>query len=200
LVTIIDVGISNIKSITRGFVTQGFQVQVTTDPEEVQGAGTLVLPGVGAYPKAMEALRGYGLIEPIRMHAEKGKPLIGICLGMQLLFSDSNEHGHTEGLGLIPGHVVQFPKDRPVPHMGWNEVSHRVESPIFEGIPDPADFYFVHSYYAVPDRSGQVIGESDHHGCFAAAVQNGRVFGTQFHPEKSQKNGLTLLRNFANIV
>jgi glutamine amidotransferase len=119
---------------------------------------------------------------------------------MQLLFSDSSEHGHTQGLGLIPGHVVQFPSDRPVPHMGWNEVRRRGASPLFEGIPDPSDFYFVHSYYGIPDLREHVIGESDHRGTFAAAVQNGCVFGTQFHPEKSQKHGLTLLRNFAHLT
>jgi glutamine amidotransferase len=200
MITIINIGISNIKSITRGFMTQGYQIRITENPEEVWKADSLVLPGVGAFPKAMEVLGQKGLMEAIRQHASSGKPLIGICLGMQLLFTDSSEHLHTEGLGLIPGHVVQFPKDRPVPHMGWNALSQSSQSPLFEGIPNPSDFYFVHSYYAEPDRKEHVIGTSDHHGLFAAAVQKENIYGTQFHPEKSQTHGLTLLRNFAHLT
>ena len=146
MITIIDIGISNIKSITRGFITQDYQVLVTADPADVRRADSLVLPGVGAFPKAMEVLRSGGLVEAIRAHALGGKPLIGICLGMQILFTDSSEHEHTEGLGLIPGHVVRFPADRPVPHMGWNAVEQARECVLFSGICDPSDFYFVHSY------------------------------------------------------
>ena len=175
MITIINIGLSNIKSITRGFATQGYEVRVSRDPEEVRRADSLVLPGVGAYPKAMEVLRQTGLAEAIREHAARGNPLIGICLGMQLLFTDSSEHLHTDGLGLIPGHVVQFPKDRP-------------------------DFYFVHSFYAEPEKEEHVIGSTDHCGLFAAAVQNENIFGTQFHPEKSQTHGLTLLKNFAILT
>lgn len=200
VITIIDLGISNIKSITRGFITQGFGVKVTADPEDVRKASSLVLPGVGAFPKAMEILRKKGLDQAIREHTAAGKPLAGICLGMQLLFSDSTEHSHTRGLDLLRGHVVRFPMDRPVPHMGWNEVVQKQSSLLFREIPDRADFYFVHSYYAEPENVGSIVGESDHYGRFAAAVQNGVIFGTQFHPEKSQKYGLQLLRNFASIT
>ncbi len=200
MITIIDIGLSNIKSITRGFATQGYEVSITRDPEEVRRAESLVLPGVGAYPKAMEVLRRGGLAEAIQEHAARGNPLIGICLGMQLLFTDSSEHLHTDGLGLIPGHVVQFPKDRPVPHMGWNSLTQTGQSLLFEGIPNPSDFYFVHSYYAEPDKEEHVIGSSDHCGLFAAAVQNENIYGTQFHPEKSQTHGLNLLKNFARLI
>jgi len=200
MITIIDLGISNIKSITRGFVTQGFRVRVTADPRDVRSAESLVLPGVGAFPKAMEVLREKGLDLAIKEHALSGKPLLGICLGMQLLFSDSTEHIHAQGLDIIKGHVVRFPSDRSVPHMGWNEVIQRHPSILFKGIPDRADFYFVHSYYAVPDDDKCIIGESDHYGKFVAVVQNGMVFGTQFHPEKSHRYGLLLLRNFATIT
>jgi glutamine amidotransferase len=200
LVTIIDIGISNIKSITRGFITQHIEVRVTQDPDVVRSADRLVLPGVGAYPKAMEELRSRGLFEAIHEHVARGNPLIGICLGMQLLFTHSSEHEHTEGLGFIPGVVVRFPSDRPVPHMGWNAVTQTRESALFRNIPDPADFYFVHSFFAVPDREEHVIGTSDHHGTFAAAVRNQNVYGTQFHPEKSQDNGLTLLRNYVHLT
>ncbi len=200
MITIIDLGISNIKSITRGFVTQGFQVQITSDSAQVEKAQSLVLPGVGAFPKAVQVLKTGGLWETVIQHGKSGKPLIGICLGMQLLFSDSEEHGHTPGLDLIPGHVVRFPMDRPVPHMGWNEVVQARRSVLFKGLPQQADFYFVHSYYIQPDNQSHVTGYCDHYGPFAAAVQKGNIFGTQFHPEKSQKNGLTLLRNFAFLT
>ena len=200
MITIINIGLSNIKSITRGFATQGYKVRVSRDPEEVRRADSLVLPGVGAYPKAMEILEQRGLHDAIREHAAHGKPLIGICLGMQLLFTDSSEPHHTDGLGLIPGHVVQFPKDRPVPHMGWNSLAQTGKSLLFENIPDPSDFYFVHSFYAEPDERQHVIGYSDHCGLFAAAVQNENIYGMQFHPEKSQTHGLTLLRNFARLT
>jgi glutamine amidotransferase len=199
LITIIDSGISNLKSITRGFVTQGYEVQVTANPADVRAARSLVLPGVGAFPKAMEVLEDRGLVDAIREHAASGRPLIGICLGMHLLFADSSEHIRTEGLGLIPGHVIRFPADRPVPHMGWNEVVQTRESPLFNGIPDHSDFYFVHSYYVQIDFEEDTIGVSDHFGRFPAVVQRKNIYGTQFHPEKSQKNGLTLLRNFAKL-
>lgn len=200
MITIIDLGISNIKSIVRGFLTQGFRVRVTADPRDIRSADSLVLPGVGAFPRAMEVLREKGLEMAIKEHALSGKPLLGICLGMQLLFGDSTEHTHTHGLDIIRGHVVRFPADRAVPHMGWNEVIQKQPSLLFEGIPDRADFYFVHSYYAVPDDDRCIIGESDYNGKFVAAVQDGMVFGTQFHPEKSHRYGLLLLRNFAKIT
>jgi glutamine amidotransferase len=200
VITIIDLGISNIKSIARGFVTQGFEVRVTTDPDEVSRAASLVLPGVGAFPKAVEVLKGRGLWDVIEAHAAGGKPLIGICLGMQLLFTDSDEHSLTGGLNLVPGHVRRFAPDRPVPHMGWNEVTFKRESPLFRGVPDKSAFYFVHSYYGEPDDPAWEIGSSDHGGRFTAAVQRGNVFGTQFHPEKSQDQGLAVLRNFARIA
>jgi glutamine amidotransferase len=200
VITIIDVGISNIKSITRGFVTQGFQVRVTRDPDEVARAESLVLPGVGAFPKAMEMLHGTGLLQAVREHASRGRPLLGVCLGMQLLMTDSEEHGHTAGLDLVPGHVVRFPPDRPVPHMGWNEVTLNGDSVLFRGVPDGSDFYFVHSYYARPDDQGAVAGYSDHFGRFAAVLAFENVFGTQFHPEKSQDRGLKVLENFARLT
>jgi len=200
VITIIDLGISNIKSITRGFVTQRFQVRITDDPSLVETAESLVLPGVGAFPKAVQILRKKRLLQPVRDHALGNKPLIGICLGMQLLFTDSTEHGFTPGLNLIPGHVVRFPKDRPVPHMGWNEVVQNTPDILFRGITEKADFYFVHSYYVKPGDEQDEIAFSDHCGRFTAAVQRGNVFGVQFHPEKSQRNGLLLLKNFALLT
>ena len=200
MITIINIGLSNIKSITRGFATQGYKVRVSRNPDEVCSSDSLVLPGVGAFPKAMDILRGSGLYDAIHEHVSRGNPLLGICLGMQLLFTDGSEHHHTEGLGLIPGHVVQFPKDRPVPHMGWNALAQTRSCRLFTDIPDPSDFYFVHSYYAEPDETNHITGISDHCGQFAAAVQHENIYGTQFHPEKSQTHGLMLLKNFASLT
>jgi glutamine amidotransferase len=200
MITIVNIGISNLKSITRGFLTQGFEVQVTADPEVVSRARSLVLPGVGAFPKAMERLHSAGLTDAVRGFAATGRPLLGVCLGMQLLLSDSSEHVHTRGLDLIPGHVERFPRDRPVPHMGWNELISNRPSPLLDGVPGRADFYFVHSYVARPEQEEWVVGYSDHHGKFAAALQRDNVFGTQFHPEKSQDHGLRILRNFADLT
>jgi glutamine amidotransferase len=200
VITIVDVGVSNIKSITRGFVTQGFSVKVTREPHDVKRAESLVLPGVGAFPKAVERLHRTGLYQAVREHAFGGRPLLGVCLGMQLLMSDSAEHGSTPGLDLVAGHVVKFPSDRPVPHMGWNEVTFNDKSVLFKDIPDGSDFYFVHSYYAVPDDPAAVAGYSDHYGRFTAALAFGNIFGTQFHPEKSQDRGLKVLENFARLT
>jgi len=197
---IIDLGISNIKSITRGFASQGFEVMVTQAPGDVLRAESLVLPGVGAFPRAVRVLKGKGLWEPVVEHGKSGKPLLGVCLGMQLLFTDSEEHEHTGGLNLIRGHVRRFPEDRQVPHMGWNEVVQTRKNPLFESVPARADFYFVHSYYAQPEDMAFEIAYSDHHGRFTAAAQSGLIFGTQFHPEKSQDWGLAVLRNFASLT
>jgi len=200
VITIIDLGISNIKSITRGFVTQGFEVEITDSPRVVTGARSLVLPGVGAFPKAMKTLEEKGLRGPVHAHGKSGKPLLGVCLGMQLLFTDSAEHVLTTGVELIRGHVVRFPSDRQVPHMGWNEVYLNTKSTLFSGLQQKADFYFVHSYYAQPEDPEDEIGSSDHFGKFTAAVQRGNIFGTQFHPEKSQRRGLHILKNFALLT
>ena len=199
LITIVNLGISNIKSIARGFSTQGYQVKITDSPDDISSASLLVLPGVGAFPRAMEIIEKKGILKPIKRYALSGRPLLGVCLGMQLLFTESEEHGITKGLDIIKGRVVKFPGDRPVPHMGWNEVIQTKESPIFHGIKNIADFYFVHSYYVEPDNLRNEIAYSDHFGRFTAAVQDKNVFGTQFHPEKSQINGLKLLKNFAEL-
>jgi glutamine amidotransferase len=199
LVTIIDLGISNIKSITRGFLFQGISVETTSFPEGIRRAESLVLPGVGAFPKAMEILNKRALIEPILDHVGQGRPLLGVCLGMQLLLTDSAEHELTKGLGIIPGHVVRFQEGIQVPHMGWNKVRQLKRSPLFSGIPDGADFYFVHSYIGQVQSSEDEIARTDHYGSFVSAAGRGRVYGVQFHPEKSQRLGLLLLRNFARF-
>ena len=148
---------------------------------------------------AMEILDRRGLVEPILSHAESGRPLLGVCLGMQLLFTDSVEHGLTRGLGIIPGHVVRFPPGRQVPHMGWNSVIQSGDNRLFSGIPEGSDFYFVHSYIARPEHGGDVISETDHGGRFMSTVGRDNIFGVQFHPEKSQRLGMLLLKNYAGL-
>ena len=197
MITIIDAGISNIKSIARGFVTQGFEVRVTTDPMDVAKAASLVLPGVGAFPKAVEVLKRNGLWRAVLEHARSGKPLLGVCLGMQLLFADSDEHGLTEGLALIPGRVRRFPPDRPVPHMGWNDVTFRQNHPILEGVREGAFFYFVHSYYLRPRSEKEILMITEYGSTFVSAVASEKLTAFQFHPEKSSGDGLRLLENFA---
>jgi len=200
LITIIDLGISNIKSIRRGFFVQGFRVKIATSPDDIKRAGSLVLPGVGAFPKAVEILEERGFIGPIRDHVGLGKPLLGVCLGMQLFFTDSEEHGLTRGLGIIPGHVVRFSEGRHVPHMGWNEARPTKKTALFSGIPERADFYFVHSYIVRPESTEDEIARTDHYGWFTSAVRRKNVYGVQFHPEKSQRFGLLLLKNFALLT
>ena len=200
MITIIDLGISNIKSIRRGFAVQGFGVRTASSPNDIRAAGSLVIPGVGAFPRAMEILSERGFIGPILDHAGSGKPLLGVCLGMQLLFTDSEEHGLTRGLGIIPGHVKRFGEGRQVPHMGWNEACRNRETPLFSGIPYRADFYFVHSYIVMPENPADEASRTDHYGWFTSAVQRGNVCGVQFHPEKSQTIGLRLLKNFALLT
>lgn len=200
MITIIDLGISNIKSITRGFLVQGFHVKTTSSPGDIRRAESLVLPGVGAFPKAMEIINKKKLSEPVLDHVKNGRPLLGVCLGMQLLFTDSNEHGLTPGLGIIPGHVVKLPYGRQIPHMGWNEVLQVKKSHLFAGIPGGADFYFVHSYIGQPESTEDEIARTDHYGLFTSAIGRECVYGVQFHPEKSQQYGLHLLKNFALLA
>ncbi|MFW6139647.1 MAG: imidazole glycerol phosphate synthase subunit HisH [Spirochaetota bacterium] len=199
MITIIDLGISNIKSITRGFITQGFDIKPAYNARDVMGAASVVLPGVGAFPRAVKVLRQKGIWEPLLDHARQGKPLLGVCLGMQLLCTDSEEHRFTRGLGLIPGHIVRFPMEKSVPHMGWNQVVQTAESPIFKDVPSRADFYFVHSYYVRLDDEQYQTACTEHFIQFPSAVQNGNIFGLQFHPEKSQHYGLRILKNFALV-
>jgi glutamine amidotransferase len=190
VLTVVDMGISNLSSVLEAFRRVGADVRVTARPDEVESAERLVLPGVGAFPDGMAALGERGLVEPIRRHAlERGRPLFGICLGMQLLAEGSVEHGSTEGLGIVPGRVVRHePRDPAlrVPNMGWCDVPELGES-----------FYFAHSYHLVPDDPGDVWATLDYGGPVVAAVRRGSASGVQFHPEKSQDAGLALLAELA---
>jgi glutamine amidotransferase len=177
----------------------GAEAKITDDASEILAADRVVLPGVGAFRDAIAQIRHRDLVEPIREVIASGTPFLGICLGLQLLFDFSEEDGHHEGLGILPGKVVRFrlPREYKVPHMGWNELNFVNHPPIFEGIPPRSHFYFVHSYYVVPEEADIVAIESEYHEPFCAAVWRDNLFATQFHPEKSQEMGLHVLRNFA---
>jgi glutamine amidotransferase len=194
-VTLIDSPVANVANIARALRTAGASLDVTRDAKAIARAAKLVLPGVGSFKAAMSWLTENGIDAAIRAAVEGGASLLGICVGHQLLFDASHEMGITQGLGLVPGEVRQFDGPLPVPQIGWNAVRMVSEAqPLFDGIADGAPFYFVNSYAAIdaPDE----IARADYAGPFTAAVQRGRVFGVQFHPEKSSHAGLRVLRNF----
>ena len=201
MIAIIDYGMGNLRSVQKGFEKVGHKATITSDPAEVAAAGKVVLPGVGAFEDAMAELRRRGLIEPVLSAIESGKPFLGICLGLQLLFETGYEHGEHRGLGVLEGEVVRFelPAEYSVPHMGWNQLSIRRRAPILEGIDEGAYFYFVHSYYVVPRDPAVVAVETDYHRPFCSMVWRDNLYATQFHPEKSQSDGLRLLNNFAEL-
>ena len=199
-VALIDYGLGNLRSATRGLERAGASVEITDDPEAFAAADGVVLPGVGAFREGME--NAGPLREALTDHAEAGRPLFGICLGMQMLLTTSEEadhegEGEVTGLDLVPGTNVRFEVDRKVPHMGWNELDIARDHPIVDGV-DGEYAYFVHSYYAEPDDPDAVVATADYGVDFPAVVANeaGNVFGTQFHPEKSGETGLQILRNF----
>lgn len=197
-IVIIDYGMANLRSVQKAFERVGHAAEISSDPHEVARAERIVLPGVGAFRDAIARLRETGLDEPIREHLQRGKPFFGICLGLQLLFSRSLEDGEYEGLGILAGDVVRFPAQAglKVPHMGWNALRVRRAAPMLAGL-DGESVYFVHSYYPVPRDPGIVAAEADYPTPFCAAVWQENIFATQFHPEKSQKVGLEMLRRFA---
>jgi len=201
-IVVVDYGMGNLRSVQKGLEKAGCQAVVSSDPARIESAAGIVLPGVGAFRDCMANLTRARLVDPVLESIEKGKPFLGICLGMQLLLGVSEEFGTHEGLGIVPGRVVRFPADRDlkVPHMGWNRVHFSGASPLFEGIPDGSYFYFVHSYYADPDSSEAVSGWTDYGVRFCSSISMDNIFACQFHPEKSQRWGLKILENFGNIV
>ena len=195
MIAIIDYGIGNLGSASKAFRHVGAETVLSGDPEVLRRADTLVLPGDGAFGAAMDELRQRNLLPVLQEAVAQGRTLLGICVGMQLLFEHSEEHGSHRGLGLLPGKVRRFKGDLPVPHMGWNRLRRRQPHPLLDGLEDGAHVYFVHSYYceAKPDV---VIATSDYGVDFAAIVGRGNVIGVQFHPEKSQAVGLRMIDNF----
>jgi len=196
MVTIIDYGSGNLRSVQKALERVGVEARITDDPNVVAESHRLVLPGVGAFGDAIRALRGRGLVEPILAHIRADKPFLGICMGLQLLFESGSEGGHHEGLGVLPGEVTRFelPGGMKIPHMGWNQVSWRKGDAAQPAGRDGDHFYFVHSYVARSRDETVIAATSDYGGPFCAAVARGRLFATQFHPEKSQSAGMELLR------
>jgi glutamine amidotransferase len=200
MIAIIDYGMGNLRSVQKAIERLGYEAVVTSDPETVKRAEGVILPGVGAFGDAMDNLKQLGMIEAIKQVTEEGTPFLGICLGMQLLFSTSDEHGMHAGLDLIPGHVRRFQGDFKIPHMGWNSLTLHTPSPILEQVKNGDYVYFVHSYYVDPADRRVVIASTDYHGEVPAMVQQNNIFGIQFHPEKSSDVGMQMLKNFARLV
>lgn len=200
-VTVIDYGVGNLRSVTKALEFLGCQVTLTSDPEIVARADKLVLPGVGAFGAGMANLQRLSLVEAIRDAIRRGTPLLGICLGLQLLFDESEEMGHYDGLKLVRGKVVRFPdqNDIRIPHMGWNALQIHKPEPLFKGVADGAMVYFVHSYFPVPDNPSVIAATTEHGVEFVSAIAIDNIFGTQFHPEKSSKVGLQILLNFVAL-
>ena len=202
MIAIIDYQMGNLRSVQKGFEQVGHQATITSDAAQLQQAEKIVLPGVGAFGDAMAELRRRELVEPIRAAIDAGKPFLGICLGLQLLFDVGWEGERHEGLGILRGEVVRFrvPPQLKVPHMGWNQAMIRRRAPILAGVDEGTYFYFVHSYYVVPEDSQIVAIETEYHQPFCAMVWRDNLFATQFHPEKSQAEGLKVLKNFAELA
>jgi imidazole glycerol-phosphate synthase subunit HisH len=202
MIAIIDYGMGNLRSVQKGLERAGHQATITNDPAVLADARKLILPGVGAFRDAIGALTERKLIEPIRAAIAQGKPFLGVCLGLQLLFDTSYEDGVYAGMGIVPGDVVRFdlPAGYKVPHMGWNEVKIRRRAPILAGIDEGAHFYFVHSYYVVPRDDSMIALETDYARPFCSGIWRDNLFGMQFHPEKSQHAGLRVLKNFAELA
>jgi len=203
MIAIVDYNMGNLASVKNAFAKLGKETVVESNPENFKKYENLILPGVGAFGDAMEHLRERNMIDAIQEYAASGKPMLGICLGMQLLFDSSEEFGATQGLGLIKGKVVAFDTTKfseplKVPHMGWNKMFTK-SHPLFKGLDEEHYLYFVHSFHAVCDNEEDVIGTTEYGYKFASAVACGNIYGIQPHPEKSHKNGLAILENFINL-
>jgi glutamine amidotransferase len=199
VIGILDYGAGNLASVRNAFAQLGLEVAVFDHPEQIWNFDRIILPGVGSFRLAMQTLKSAGWPDALRSYAVSGQPMLGICLGMQLLFDKGYEHGETPGLGLIPGEVVLMTPEPPykVPHVGWNSLTHVRQHPLFKGIKGHVDFYFVHSYRCIPSEPANVVAMCDYAGEFIAVVSRANVIGMQFHPEKSQPAGLRILENFA---
>jgi glutamine amidotransferase len=202
MIAIIDYGMGNLRSVQKGFERVGCDAVVTRDLGEIESARGVVLPGVGAFSACMENLSRFGLIEPIQEVVRKKTPFLGICLGFQLLFSESEEFGKQKGLDLFAGKVVGFHPSETlkVPHMGWNRIEKKTDSPFLDGITSGDYFYFVHSFYVIPQDNSLTATTTEYGGSFVSSIATERLFACQFHPEKSQELGLRLLANFGRFV
>jgi glutamine amidotransferase len=199
MIAVVDYDAGNLRSVTKALESLGAAVCVTGDPKDVSKAEKIILPGVGAFGRAVRTLNAKGLTEPLRDAIREGRHFLGICLGMQLLYETSEENPESEGLGVISGRVVRFPEGLKVPHLGWNQVRQKENSPLWPGIPDGSFFYFAHSYFGVPVDISIVSGETEYGTVFASSIHLENLYGVQFHPEKSQNLGLRLLENFIRL-
>jgi len=200
MIAIVDYGMGNLRSVEKGFQKVGVDAQVVSDAKSIKNAHAVVLPGVGAFRDCMRNLDALSLTEPIAKSIASGKPYLGICLGLQILFTESEEFGNYKGLGILPGKVLRFRIGLKVPHMGWNTVSLRKRPPIFEDILDNSYFYFVHSYFVAPADPAVTAGMTEYGLSFTSMIWKENIVATQFHPEKSQGTGLRILKNFGDWV
>ena len=199
MIAIVDYDMGNLRSVEKAFLLKGFEAKVTDNPDILAAADGMVIPGVGAFPDAMKNLRSKGLIDLICRHAASGKPLLGICLGMQVLFEEGFEGDRCKGLGLMSGQIVRIPEGVKIPHMGWNRLKMLQESPILKGTEAGAYVYFVHSYYAANCPPYQVAASTEYGIAIPAVVQKDNIYGLQFHPEKSSDAGLAMIKNFGEL-
>lgn len=207
MINIIDYEMGNLRSVEKAFENLGFDVRVSADPQDILTADKVVLPGVGAFRDCVQNLREGGFVEPLLQHVRAGKLLLGICVGMQMLFDESEEFGRHQGLGLIPGKVVRFPAGMvengerlKVPHMGWNNILLKKGSPLFAGVKDESFVYFVHSYYCAAENGSDVAASCRYGDVeFSASIWRDNIMATQFHPEKSQSIGLNIFKNFGEL-
>ncbi len=199
MITIINYGAGNLANVTNALNYLGIDSTVVSDPDSVYKAEKIILPGVGAFAPAMKELNELGLAEALVKKAQEGIPFLGICLGMQLMFTESEEGGISQGLGLVPGKVIRFTGDMKIPHMGWNSLEFTRETPFNKDVDNGKYAFFVHSYHCVPDNDACIVAKTDYSTMFVSVVGIGSVYGAQFHPEKSQQIGLSLLKNFCSI-
>jgi len=200
MIAIIDYGMGNLRSVQKGFERVSVEAMITDDANKLSDADAIVLPGVGAFSAAMRRLEEANLVEAIRREIDIGKPYLGICLGLQLLFTESEEGGRHSGLDVIPGKVVRFPTGLKVPHIGWNEIDIKKDISILKDIPQKSYLYFVHSYYVVPNDPSVIATTTNYGIDFTSIIHKDNIFATQCHPEKSQTLGLRILRNFGLLV
>ncbi len=200
MIAIIDYGAGNLRSVANAIARLGFQARVTGNPDDVLSATGIILPGVGAAADTMRSLEKTGMSEAIRQVISERKPFFAICVGMQVLFDETEEGGRHRCLGIIPGSVKRLPPGFKVPHMGWNQVNQKIRHPLFDSIPDGANFYFVHSYYAGAQDGAVVAGTTDYGIQFCSVLVSGNLMATQFHPEKSGENGLRMYENFLKLA
>jgi len=200
MIVVVDYGAGNLRSVANALIRLGYQPEITSRPQDLPKASVVILPGVGAAADTMANLNRLGLTGPIRRFITDGHPFFGVCMGLQILFTGTEEGGWHECLGIIPGRVKKLPEGQKIPHMGWNQVKQRRDHPVFSGIPDEANFYFVHSYYGEPEDKALVAGETEYGATICSVIARDNLVATQFHPEKSGESGLKMYDNFLKLV